>query len=133
MTGRAVEELEADADVLWLGLLEDGDVGDDEEAELPVTAGVVAGAVWLWVPADPEAVPELLAGWLARANASAAPPAPTRMASTGMITNRAERRGPGRLSGAAARTCGACWACGTCGTCGTCWAAAGACGGTTGV
>ena len=88
--------LEAGADVFWLGVAEEGDVGAD--AELFVTVGV-GGAVWLWL----EPVPGLVAWCPARANASAAPPAPTRTASAKTITNRAGRRAPDRL--AAGTTC----------------------------
>ena len=105
--------LEAGADVFWLGLAEEGDVGAD--AELFVTVGV-GGAVWLWL----EPVPGLVAWCPARAYASAAPPAPTRMATAKTIVNRTGRRGPDRRAG----TCG--------GVAGTCEGVARACGGVAG-
>ena len=125
-------ELEAGADVFWLGVAEEGDVGAD--AELFVTVGV-GGAVWLWL----EPVPGLVAWCPARANASAAPPAPTRMATARTIANSTGRRGPERwTSGGASRACGGtagtyegvARACG--GVAGTCGGVAGTCGGVAG-
>jgi hypothetical protein len=83
-------ELEADADVLGLGLLVAGDVGADAGAELFVTAGVV-GTVWVWLGLVP--VPGLLVAWCpARAKARAVAPAPTTMATASTIASRAGRR-----------------------------------------
>ena len=110
-------ELEAGADVFWLGLAEGADVGADAEVFVMVGVG---GAVWLWF----EPVPGLVAWCPARANASVAPPAPTRMATVRTIANRAGRRGPDRRAG----TCGG--VAGTCeGTAGTYGGVARACGG----
>ena len=117
----ALGVLEAGVDGFWLGLAKEGDVGAD--AELFVTVGV-GGAVWLWL----EPVPGLVAWCPARANASAAPPAPTRMATVRTIANRTGRRGPDRrtagTSGGASRASG--------GTAGTNEGVARACGGVAG-
>jgi len=91
--------LDGVADVVGVGLVEAEAVaetaGDDAAAELLVTAEV-AGADALWDPPAPALLPLLVDGCPLSAKASAAPPAPSTMATPTTSATRTGRRRPGR-------------------------------------